>query len=113
MLELSTPPTPFKDELLSIGTPSTTNRGLFDLLIEVFPRILIFADAPTDPDDVVTCTPAAFAAKDEVMLTSLVFSISSEVIVCTAEEIYLGFAFTPSAVTTTSSNVLSVCICTS
>lgn len=56
-----------------MGTPSTTNNGLLFLLIEVLPLTLILAEAPTEPEEAVTWTPAAFEDKAVAMFISFEF----------------------------------------
>src|SRR5690606_30780022 len=59
---------PFSDdsELDSIGTPSTTNKGLLPELREEFPRTLMVISPPGAPELEVICTPGARPCKMEI-----------------------------------------------
>ena len=60
-----------------IGTPSTTNSGLLVPLIEVLPLTRMLEDAPGDPEEEITDTPATLEFIASTMFTSLDFTSSS------------------------------------
>ena len=103
-LELSTPavPLPKPPEELSIGTPSTTKSGELEPLIDVLPRILMFEDAPGEPDELTTDTPATLELRAFTMLVSRAFTMSSASTFCTEYPNALLFCSIPTAVTTIS-----------
>ena len=77
LFELSTPATPFPTELLSMGMPSITNKGEFDPFMELLPLILILDEAPGEPDELTTVTPAILELSASTRFTSLADIISS------------------------------------
>ena len=55
-------------EILSIGNPSTMNRGLLSCVIEPPPRTRICTSASGAPSATVTCTPAIRPARADSVL---------------------------------------------
>src|SRR5258708_39997403 len=57
--------------LLSIGTPSITNKAVLSPTNELLPRIVIWAELPGIPLELVTWTPATFPASALTRLSCL------------------------------------------
>ena len=62
--------------LLSIGKPSTTNKGWLLPLMELTPLMVIAEDAPGTPDVLVTSTPATLPCKALIKFSRCVSAMS-------------------------------------